>query len=120
MQGYSKAGYIAILVDFPPRPWKFLPGSRINKEFHIIGQGLYNSKVPDNAELVLNPLLFYLLIVVAKTTYEVVGHIWQLYKNHVKIDATSLVSHVNSQRSRTARLKPRRSFCKAKHSLATQ
>ena len=79
MQGYSKAGYIAILVDFPPRPWKFLPGSRINKEFHIIGQGLYNSKVPDNAELVLNPLLFYLLIVVAKTTYEIVDHIWQLY-----------------------------------------
>ncbi len=79
MQGNSKARDIAILVDLPPRPRKFLPGSGINKEFHIISQGFHNGKVPNDVELVFNPRLFNLLIIIAKTTYEVVGHIWQLY-----------------------------------------
>ena len=90
MQGDSKARYIAILVDVPSRPRKLLPGSRINKEFHIISQGFDNSKFSNDMELVFNPRLSDLLIVVAKSTDEVVGHIWQLYKTHYEIFFTCM------------------------------
>ena len=61
----------------------------------MIVQRFYDCKTIDYVEIVFNPRLFNLLIIVAKPTYEVVSHIWQLYKSRVKIDVTSLVSHVN-------------------------
>lgn len=84
MQCHPKARYIATLVDMPSRPWQLVPGSRIKQKFHIISQGFHNGKVSNNAELVFNPRLPNLLIIVAKSTYEVVCHMWKLYLFHAQ------------------------------------
>ena len=88
MQWNPKAGHISILVDVPPRPRQLVPGSRINEEFHIISQGFYNGKIPNDMELVFNPRLFNLLIIVSEPTYEVVCHMAIIWNCHLYLPIT--------------------------------
>ena len=76
VKGDSTALDISILVDFPPRPREPVPCPTVNKEFHIIVQWFYNSKVPNISECVFNSMLPNLLVFLSEVLYEWKVHVF--------------------------------------------